>query len=65
MPVESYFFIQLQRKIADKIDMEADSILSGFCDPASYSHKTGLIKGLREALELGKEVDREIAGKLE
>lgn len=61
--MKSIFYGRLEAKIQEKIEMESGWITDG--GPATiegYKLVVGVIKGLRDALELAKEVDAEQMG---
>lgn len=57
---KSRFHSQLEAKIHEAIAQSAEFIVSGApYDFAQYKHNTGFIGGLKKALELAEEIERE------
>lgn len=57
---ETRFHFQLKAKVEETIDLMAISVASGACtDYPQYREKIGYINGLKAALELADDVEKE------
>ena len=63
MNLDTRFFQELEKVLVDEIENRAKSIIEGtVLDWADYKHRIGVLKGLRDALKIAKEINDEILG---
>jgi hypothetical protein len=58
---ESHFHRVLRARVAEVLDARSQSIASGACATHDhYQHEVGFIAGLRAALELAEDLERDM-----